>query len=146
MKTIFWSLLLLSLTSFSGCNRQDKSTVQPTDLSSLAGKWTLSSPATSFTITLTISPKTTEANTPVFQLAGLSPVNQYGADATIQPNGTVSVNSIIATKRGGSPDAMEAETTYFNSLQQVDKAELIGGKLHLRSRDLKWNLLIYDKQ
>lgn len=146
MKTIFWSLLLLSLTSFSGCNRQDASTVQPTDLSSLVGKWTLSSPATKFTITLTISPKTTEANTLVFQLAGLSPVNQYGADATIQINGTVNVNNIIATKRGGSPEAMEAETTYFNSLQQVEKAELIDGKLHLRSRDVKWNLLVYDKQ
>ena len=146
MKTILWSILLVSLTSFSGCNRQEASTVQPTDSGNVVGKWKLSSPQTDFIITLDIAQKTTEGNTAIYQVTGLSPVNQYGADATIQANGTVSVNSIIATKRGGSPEAMNAESTYFNSLQQVDKAELIGGKLHLRSRDTKWSLLVYDKQ
>jgi len=146
MKTIFWGLLLLSLTSFSGCNRKESNTVQPTDLGNVIGKWKLSSPGTEFTITLDIAQKTTEGNTTTYQLTGLSPVNQYGAEATIQLNGTVSVNSIIATKRGGSPEAMNAETTYFNSLQQVDKVELVGSKLQLRSRDTKWSLLVYDKQ
>ncbi len=146
MKTILWSVLLFSLTSFSGCNRQEASTVPPTDLSNVIGKWKLSSPQTEFTITLDIAQKALEGNTITYQLTGSSPVNQYGAEATIQASGTVSVNSIVATKRGGSPEAMNAETTYFNSLQQVEKAELVGGKLQLRSRDTKWSLLVYDKQ
>ncbi len=147
MKTIFWSLLLLSLSSFSGCNRQSTNTiVQPADLSNLIGKWNLSNPKTDFTITLEITQKTTEGNTPTYRVSGLSPVNQYGADATIQANGIVNVSAIIATKRGGSPEAMTAETTYFNSLQQVEKAELVGGKLQLRSRDTQWSVLVFDKQ
>jgi heat shock protein HslJ len=145
MKTILLSLLLLSLSSFSGCNRQDTNTVQPLDPGSVLGQWQLSSPKTTFTITLDITQKTTEGKTS-YQLSGLSPVNQYGADATIQADGTVTVSSIVATKRGGSTEAMNAESAYFKSLQQVDKAELVGGKLQLRSRDTNWTLLVYDKR
>lgn len=145
MRTILWSLFLLSLTSFSGCNRKEANTVQPSALGNIIGKWKLSSPLTEFTITLDIAQKTTEPGSTTYRITGLSPVNQYGADATVQANGTVNISSIIATKRGGSPEEMNAETTYFNSLQQVDNVELVGGKLQFRSRDPKWSLLVYDK-
>jgi hypothetical protein len=41
---------------------------------------------------------------------------------------------------------MTAETNYYNSLQKVTKAELVGGNLHLRSSDTNWSLLVYNKQ
>ena len=150
MKTILWSLLLFSLSSFSGCNRQEASTVQPTDLSNVIGKWKLSSPKTDFTITLDIARKSTEANAITYQLAGLSPSNQYGADATIQTNGTLSVGSIVATKRGGSTEAMNTEAAYFNSLQKALKVEITGQRLKITSAsDTQlsiWDGLIFDKQ
>lgn len=150
MKTILWSLLLFSLSSFSGCNRQEASTVQPTDLSNVIGKWKLSSPKTDFTITLDITKKSTEATATTYQLTGLSPVNQYGAEATIQANGAMSVGSIIATKRGGAPEAMNTETAYFNSLQKALKVEIIGQRLKITSAsDTQlsiWDGLIFDKQ
>lgn len=146
MKTLFWSFLLLSLTSFSGCNGSKSNTVLPGDPSDLSGKWKLSVPKTEFTITLDISRKTTEGNVTIYQFGGLSPVNQYGTDATLQQNGAVTIGAIAATKRGGEPGAMAAETAYFNSLRQVEQLEFVDGKLQLRSRDTNWSLLVYDKQ
>lgn len=146
MKTIIWSFLLLSLTSFSGCDRPEPDTAQSGNLNSLVGKWKLSDPKTAYTITLDIELKSTEGNVTLCQFTGLSPVNQYGTEATLQQNGALSIGPVIATKRGGEPAAMTAETAYFNSLRQVDKLELVGGKLQLRSRDTNWSLLVYDRQ
>ena len=146
MKTILLSFVLLSLTSFSACNRIESDTIQPVNSGSLIGKWKLSAPTTAYTISLDIAQKSTEGNVIVYQFSGLSPVNQYGTDATLQQNGAVAIGPVIATKRGGEPGAMAAETAYFNSLQQVDKLELVNNKLQLRSRDTNWSLLVYDRQ
>ncbi len=144
MKQILFIALILSLLLAGAC--QPLCGCSPVQPLSFTGKYILVNPKTDYTFTLTIETKPSQTNSDVYQITGLSSVNQYGADATIQPDGTVNVSSIISTKRGGTLEAMNAETSYYNSLQKATKAEIVGGNLHLRSSDTNWSLLVYNKQ
>ena len=141
---------MLSLTSFSGCKDKECCGPPANTSDSLVGSWILSKPQTDFKITLNIALKSTEGSTSLYQLTGSSPVNQYGADATLQQNGAVTVSNIFSTKRGGSTEAMNTETAYYRSLQYALKADIVGGKLKIISASdtqfSLWDGLIYDKQ
>lgn len=143
MKKILSIVLLFSLTFAGGC--EPLCGCSPYIPMNWTGKYILVNPKTDYTFTLTIETKTGEVNPEVHQISGISSVNQYGADATIKSDGTVNIGSISSTKRGGTPEAMTAETSYYNSLQKITKAEIVGGNLHLRSADPNWSLLVYNR-
>lgn len=148
MKILIWGLLLLNLTTIKQCEQKDCCGPTPSPTLNWTGKWVLVNPKTAYSFTLIIEPKIGEG-APVpneFRLSGVSSVNQYGAEANGRPDGSVIISAVGGTKRGGSPEAMTAETNYYNSLQKVTKAELVGGNLHLRSSDTNWSLLVYNKQ
>lgn len=144
MKPILLSILWLLLASFSGCDRPGTA-ISPTDATSPLGNWTLSSPATPYKITLEVALKSTEGGLTQYQLTGLSAVNSYGAVAAVGTDGSAQVGSVGATKRGGPEDAMRTENTYFTSLQQVNRVELVAGKLRLHSAHPDWPLLQFTK-
>lgn len=148
--TIIQCMILLSLTPLWSCNQQNVDTIQPASLDNLAGSWVLSKPQTGFTVTLDIAVESKEGAATRFRFTGLSPINQYGSDATVQPSGDLTMSSIISTKRGGSTEEMNTETAYYRSLQRVTKASIVGGKLQLKSAPdaqlSAWETLVYDKQ
>ncbi|KAB7729014.1 META domain-containing protein [Rudanella paleaurantiibacter] len=143
MKTILLCALWLLLASFSGCDRPN-TTPPPADATSPVGDWVLSTPATPYKITLQVALRNTEGGLTQYQLTGISAVNSYGAVATVGADGSAQVGSVGATKRGGPEEAMQTENTYFASLQQVNRVELVAGKLRLHSTHPNWPLLQFN--
>jgi len=63
---------------------------------------------------------------------GISFVNQYSGGCKLdEEHGLLSVDNIISTKMGGTPDENAAEENYFKNLMSVKSYELAGDYLTL---------------
>jgi len=64
--------------------------------------------------------------------AGISFVNQYSGGCNIdEEHGLLSIDNIISTKMGGTPDENAAEENYFKNLMSEKSYELAGDYLTL---------------
>jgi len=68
---------------------------------------------------------------------GKSTVNRYGGSYQEAPNADRSFSNIRQTKMAGLPEAMELESLWFNTLEQVSRIERINTTLNFyRDKDL----------
>ncbi len=66
---------------------------------------------------------------------GNGSVNQYSAPYKLSGSDGITISEITATKKAGSPEAMQQEAEYFAALKGVAKYQLTGSTLELRTAD-----------
>lgn len=150
-KLIIPLFFLTTLLSFT-CERNETSDdmIVPVDVNQLTGTWKLIQPG-GFNVTLIIeSVAQTGDSLPdkAMKVSGESAVNVYSAalsyEAVDQPK--ISIASIASTKRGGSPEAMQFEQTYFANLRVVNRYELTANnRLRLHYTGAEPGVLLYEK-
>ncbi len=124
----FMSLILFFAGLFSACD--------------VAGtKWSLSDWSATiagpgdYSVTLEFDKRT---------FSGRSAVNSYGGDYITLPGDKIKISGIFQTEMAGPPEAMQAESTYFDLLGKVEKYTIKDDTLTLLDKNGD-ELLTFEK-
>ena len=136
-------LILLSLTRCGS-----KEVALAPQITNLIGTWRLVQPDSSYAVTLEFAFDT--ANPPhdvtPFLASGKSPINDYTLRLFATIDGMMSADDLSSTKRGGTPDAMTFEQTYYKNLRAVARYELTtNNQLRLYHGGDLPRVMVYEK-
>ena len=140
---VFLVSILLLLTQ---CGTKEV-TLAP-QITNLIGTWWLVEPDSSYAVTLEFAYDT--ANPPhdvtPFLSSGKSPINDYTLRLFATIDGMMSADDLSSTKRGGTPEAMNFEQTYYKNLRAVVRYELkADNRLRLYHGGDLPHVLVYEK-
>ncbi len=79
------------------------------------------------------------------QAVGQAPVNSYGGEYATTRAGGFAVGQIAQTLMAGPPEAMEAESTYFELLRAASEYRIDDGRLVLSSEE-ESELLVFVEE
>jgi len=135
-----WMVILgIACALTAGCACKNENVAAPTN-TLIGTKWLLIAWSVS---SLHPSAHTITADFGESDISGRSAVNGYGGRYTAIDKGMFSVGELTATEMAGSPDAMRAESLYFDLLKQARKYEVSGTTLTLRNEGNQ-ELLIFQ--
>ncbi|GAA4449267.1 hypothetical protein GCM10023189_08490 [Nibrella saemangeumensis] len=145
MKTVMMTMLALLAMTFTACDPvvEPESEFKTSGVNQLIGHWRLIEPASSYTVTMDITPDSSQGGNNRYRINGLSSVNYYFSSLTVSGSDAVALETIGATKRGGSAEAMQFEQSYFNKLKAVNRYQLSGNRLTLYAGSER---LVYERQ
>jgi heat shock protein HslJ len=133
MRNTIYVAFALSLALLTGCTGMAATPTLDGSAWQLTG-WSESGDPSVFKIT---------ANFAEGQISGKSAVNSYFGSYKLGPGGNFTVGPTGSTRMAGPPEAMQAEQTFFNLLDQVRTYRRSGGELTLADADSK-ALLIFS--
>jgi hypothetical protein len=144
MKNIAAAAFLILLLTQCG---PDKREVAP-GVARLVGTWQLIEPDSSYATTLVFALDT--ANPPKdiihFSASGKAAVNTYTAFLSAAVDGLMVFTSVGSTQIAGPPQTMQFEQTYFTSLSDVVRFELVtNDRLRLYHGGERGGLLVYKR-
>ncbi len=125
-----------------------KETTLAPQITNLIGTWRLVEPDSAYAVTLQFAYDT--ANPPQditpFLASGKSPINEYTLRLFATIDGMMSADNLSSTKRGGTPEAMNFEQTYYTKLKSVARYELTNdNRLRLYHGGNLPRVLVYEK-
>ena len=149
MKTLL--LMAVAVFTLGGC-QPDETTV-PAQPEQLVGEWQLVEPASPYQVTLKLGQDSASAFPFTYRLSGECAVNLYygafrynNSGGLINPESRVGIFDLSATKRSGTPEAMQFEQIYFAGLRAVNRYELTNrNRLRLYYEGAQSGVLVYKK-